>query len=85
MVKKVSDAINMAYPSANLQLCIVQMVCYSMKCVPQIDKKAVVPDLEAICGADKFEIAKASLNHLKVWGKVSTHRWLSLGVITGSA
>lgn len=62
--KRVSDAINMAYPSAHLQLCIVQMVCYSMKCVPQIDKKTVVPDLEAICGADKFEIAKARLNHL---------------------
>ncbi|WP_420230797.1 hypothetical protein ACOBWA_15055 [Psychrobacter sp. ER1] len=56
--KKVSDAINIAYPSANLQLCIVQMMLLFNRGVPQIDKKAVMPDLERSCGADKFEIAE---------------------------
>ena len=46
-LKGFPDAINTVYPNAQVQLCIVHMVRYSMKFVPWTDKKAVAADLKA--------------------------------------
>ena len=73
-LKGFPDAINTVYPNAQVQLCIVHMVRYSMKFVPWTDKKAVAADLKAIYGADTLEMAEANLEHFdEVWGKEYPH------------
>ena len=73
-LKGFPDAINTVYPNAQVQLCIVHMVRYSMKFVPWTDKKAVAADLKAIYGADTLEIAEANLEHFdETWGKEYPH------------
>ena len=63
-LKGFPDAINTVYPNAQVQLCIVHMVRYSMKFVP----------LKAIYGADTLEMAEANLEHFdEVWGKEYPH------------
>ncbi|MFH4853701.1 IS256 family transposase [Vibrio diabolicus] len=47
-LKGFPDAINTAFPEAQIQLCIVHMVRNSMKYVPWKDYKAVAADLKAI-------------------------------------
>ena len=63
-LKGFPDAINTAYPDAQIQLCIVHMVRNAMKYVPWKDYKAVAADLkkiyqsvteeEALLALDKF-------------------------------
>ncbi|WP_025650619.1 MULTISPECIES: IS256 family transposase, partial [unclassified Psychrobacter] len=73
-LKGFPDAINTVYPNAQVQLCIVHMVRYSMKFVPWTNKKAVAADLKAIYGADTLEIAEANLEHFdEVWGTEYPH------------
>jgi putative transposase len=73
-LKGFPDAINTVYPKAQVQLCIVHMVRYSMKFVPWTDKKAVAADLKAIYGADTLEIAEANLEHFdETWGTEYPH------------
>ena len=73
-LKGFPDAINTVYPHAQVQLCIVHMVRYSMKFVPWTDKKAIAADLKAIYGADTLEIAEANLEHFdEVWGDKYPH------------
>ncbi len=73
-LKGFPDAINTVYPNAQVQLCIVHMVRYSMKFVPWTDKKAVAADLKAIYGADTLEMAEANLEHFdEVWGDKYPH------------
>ena len=73
-LKGFPDAINTVYPNAQVQLCIVHMVRYSMKFVPWTDKKAITADLKAIYGADTLEIAEANLEHFdEVWGDKYPH------------
>ena len=68
------DAINTVYPNAQVQLCIIHMVRYSMKFVPWTDKKAVAADLKAIYGADTIGIAETNLEHFdEVWGDKSSY------------
>ena len=68
------DAITKVYPNAEVQLCIVHMVRYSMKFVPWTDKKAVAADLKAVYGADTLEIAEANLEHFdETWDKGYPH------------
>ncbi len=42
------EAINAVFPKTKIQLCIVHMVCNSMKYVPYKDYKAVARDLKKI-------------------------------------
>ena len=73
-LKGFPDAINTVYPKAQVQLCIVHMVRYSMKFVPWTDKKKVAADLKAIYGADTLEIAEANLEQFdEVWGDKYPH------------
>src|SRR5699024_515342 len=73
-LKGFPDAINTVYPHAQVQLCIVHMVRYSMKFVPWTDKKAIAADLNAIYGADTLEIAESNLEHFdEVWGDKYPH------------
>ena len=73
-LKGFPDAINTVYPNAQVQLCIVHMVRYSMKFVPWTDKKAVAADLKAIYGADTLEMAEANLEHFdEIWGDKYPH------------
>ena len=73
-LKGFPDAINTVYPHAQVQLCIVHMVRYSMKFVPWTDKKAIAADLKAIYGADTLEIAEANLEHFdETWGDKYPH------------
>lgn len=46
-LKGFPDALNTVYLNAQVQLCIVKMVRYSMKFVPWTNKKAVAADLKA--------------------------------------
>ena len=73
-LKGFPDAINTVYPNAQVQLCIVHMLRYSMKFLPWTDKKAVAADLKAIYGADTLEMAEANLEHFdEVWGDKYPH------------
>nr|WP_265088271.1 transposase [Psychrobacter pacificensis] len=76
---------NTVYPNAQVQLCIVHMLRYSMKFVPWTDKKAVAADLKAIYGADTLEIAEANLEHFDETCAQSTRMSSSLGAIIGRA
>lgn len=73
-LKGFPDAINTVYPNAQVQLCIVHMLRYSMKFVPWKDRKAIASGLKAIYGADTLELAETNLEHFdKVWGEKYPH------------
>ncbi|MBP2281459.1 transposase-like protein [Psychrobacter sp. PL19] len=73
-LKGFPDAINTVYPKAQVQLCIVHMVRYSMKFVPWMNKKAVAADLKAVYGADTLELAEANLERFdETWGDEYPH------------
>jgi len=73
-LKGFPDAINTVYPKAEVQLCIVHMVRYSMKFVPWMNKKKVAADLKAIYGADTLELATANLERFdETWGDEYPH------------
>ena len=73
-VRQDKQIINTVYPKAQVQLCIVHMVRYSMKFVPWTNKKAVAADLKAIYGADTLEIAEANLEQFdETWGEKYPH------------
>ena len=55
------DAIETAYPKAQVQLCIVHMVRNSLKYVSWKERKAVAADLKTIYSAPNVEAAEASL------------------------
>ncbi len=61
-LKGFPDAINTAYPDAQIQLCIVHMVRNSMKYVPWKDYKAVTSDLKLIYQASTEEEALLALD-----------------------
>ncbi len=63
-LKGFSDAINTVFPQAQLQLCIVHMVRYSIKYVPWKDYKAVTADLKQIYRAATEEEALLALDRL---------------------
>ena len=60
-LKGFPDAINTAYPDAEVQLCIVHMVRNSLKYVPWKDYKAVTTDLKLIYQASTEEKALLAL------------------------
>lgn len=77
-LKGLPDAIITVYSKAQVQLCIVHMLRYSMKFVTRINKKAVSADIKAIYGADTIEPAKVNLEHFdEVWGKKYPHVFTS--------
>ncbi|MCK4301269.1 MAG: IS256 family transposase [candidate division Zixibacteria bacterium] len=55
------DAIETAYPKAQVQLCIVHMVRNSLKYVSWKERKAVAADLKTIYSAPNVEAAEESL------------------------
>ncbi|WP_409522710.1 IS256 family transposase [Nitrincola sp. MINF-07-Sa-05] len=61
-LKGFPDAINAAYPQAQVQLCIVHMVRNSMKYVPWKDYKAVTADLKRIYQSATEEEALQALD-----------------------
>ena len=70
-LKGFPDAINTVYPKAQVQLCIVHMVRYSMKFVPWTDKKAVAADLKAIYTTNAIDslnsVIRTAVNKRKVF------------------
>ena len=63
-LKGFPDAINTAFPQAQIQLCIVHMVRNSMKYVPWKDYKAVTADLKQIYRSVTEEEALLALERL---------------------
>ena len=61
-LKGFPDAINTAFPAAQIQLCIVHMVRNSVKYVPWKDYKAVTADLKRIYQAATEEAALLALD-----------------------
>lgn len=61
-LKGFPDAINAAFPEAQIQLCIVHMVRNSMKYVPWKDYKAVTADLKRIYQSVTEEEARLALD-----------------------
>jgi len=60
-LKGFPEAIEAAYPQADVQLCIVHMVRHSLRFVPWKERKAVAEDLRAIYAAATQEEAEAAL------------------------
>ena len=69
-LKGFPDAINSAYPNAQIQLCIVHMVRNSMRYVPWKDYKAIAADLKRIYQAVTEDEAKLALTQFaERWDK----------------
>ena len=62
-LKGFPDAINTAFPEAQIQLCIVHMVRNSVKYVPWKDYKAITADLKQIYRSATEEEALRALEH----------------------
>ena len=72
-LKGFPDAIEVVYPKALVQLCIVHLIRNSLKFVSYKERKAVAQDLKAIYSAPTVEAAEQELNHFaEKWDK--THQ-----------
>ena len=72
-LKGFPDAIEVVYPKALVQLCIVHLIRNSLKFVSYKERKAVAKDLKAIYSAPTVEAAEQELNHFaEKWDK--THQ-----------
>lgn len=71
-LKGFPDAINAVYPEARIQLCIVHMVCNSLRFVSWKDYKAVTRDLKAIYQAATEE---AGLQALEAFSSAWDNRY----------
>ena len=66
-LKGFTEAINTVYPDTQVQLCVVNMLRYSMKFVSYKDRKAIAHDLKLIYGADTEALTVANLEQFKTW------------------
>ena len=64
-LKGFPDVIGAVYPQTRIQLCIVHMVRYSMKCIPWKDYKAVTADLKRVYQSITEEEALQKLDKLE--------------------
>ncbi len=82
-LKGFPDAINTAFPEAQIQLCIVHMVRNSIKYVPWKDYKPVTADLKQIYQAVTEEEALLALDDSLLVGMTNTPRSAVPGTVTG--
>lgn len=75
------DAIEVVFPQAKVQLCIVHMIRNALKYVPWKDKKMVATDLKNIYSANTIEEAEQALEAFsEKWNKkypVISRSWLA--------
>ena len=68
-LKGLPEAIEAAFPKAQVQLCIVHKIRNSLKYVPWSDRKQVAADLRSIYGAATLQEAEQALERFsEVWG-----------------
>jgi putative transposase len=73
-----NEAIQVVYPQAEIQRCIVHQIRSSLKFVSWKDRKAIAKDLKSVYTANTEEQALVNLNEFdKIWGKKYPHIKLS--------
>ncbi len=70
----ISEAIEAAYPKADIQKCVVHQIRNSLKYVPYKERKAVAEDLKSVYKAGTEEAALEALKDFnELWGKKYPH------------
>lgn len=85
-LKGFPDAINMVFPKALVQLCVVHMVRYAIRPVADKDAKAFMKDLKAVYQAPDLATAEDNLRQFEQnWSKIYpqsvatwTNNWLHI-------
>lgn len=70
-LKGFPEAIQTAFPQTIVQLCIVHMIRYALRLIPDKNVKEFIKDLKAVYQADNLKIAEDNLLLLEEkWGKI---------------